>query len=401
MKRILIMIILAVAVFVNIMAQSYELSRAKRLIENEEYKEAAMLLRPLAENGNAEAQYLAGILFFDGKGVVKSEEQGLKYIGLAASQDHVEALNGLLNYHLNVKCDTIAAIQTALKYIDSPVAKETYLGAFLANRYASGKGVEKNVLRAMDIAVVNKHHALQKEFIANEYLKEKAMEYGLNIQTEYLLVIDKVYANNPQHGDFLLYPFDSLKKEQVMSILQSNPKGMEAALLSYCFLKGVGVKQNHAIGMKYAYIAANENLAMGKYLVDEFQGKKIPGYRYSDAVLFKINSDGKTGMVYSIANVQATWKEVPACLKELGNPWRLPTKKEAKELMEYYGPNNNMKSGETIDFWTVEMPLSECYYWQTYYADGELKKEEQYHSHIGSTYQGKLPLIAVLKVNLE
>ncbi len=401
MKRISIMMILAVVFSANIFSQDYELRQAKRLIENGEYKEAALVLRPLAENGNAEAQYLAGTLFFEGKGVVKSEEQGLKYMGLAASQDYVEALNGLLNYHLNVKCDTIVAIQTALKYIDSSVAKETYLGAFLANLYASGKGVEKDVNLAMDIAVVNKHHALQKEFIANEYLKEKAREYGLNFQTEYLLVIDKVYANNPKHGDFLLYPFDNLDKKQVVSILQSNPKGMEAALLSYCFLKGVGVKQNHAIGMKYAHIAANENSAMGRYLVDEFQGKKIPGYRYSDAVLFKVNDDGKTGMVYSIANVQATWKEVPSCLKELGSPWRLPTKKEAKELMEYYGLNNNMKSGETIDFWTVEMPLSKCYYWQTYYADGELKKEEQYHSHIGSTYQGKLPLIAVLKVNLE
>lgn len=56
----------------TLQAQNYQISRAQSLIENEEYKEAAMLLRPLAENGNAEAQYMVSKLFAEGNGVIKS-----------------------------------------------------------------------------------------------------------------------------------------------------------------------------------------------------------------------------------------------------------------------------------------------------------------------------------------
>lgn len=99
MKRILIMLILAVAIPVNIIAQNYELNRAKRLIENEEYKEAATLLRPLAENGNAEAQYLAAGLFVEGKGVIKSEKQAEKYYILAFNGGYKQAIIGLVELY--------------------------------------------------------------------------------------------------------------------------------------------------------------------------------------------------------------------------------------------------------------------------------------------------------------
>ncbi|MDO4165210.1 MAG: hypothetical protein Q4D56_12645 [Bacteroides sp.] len=64
MKRITLSImVLLIAGALN--AQSYQLNRAKSLIDNKQYTEAAKTLRPLADGGDAEAQYLAAMLFKD------------------------------------------------------------------------------------------------------------------------------------------------------------------------------------------------------------------------------------------------------------------------------------------------------------------------------------------------
>ena len=55
-KKITIIATLLLAVS-NVGAQS--LDRVKSLLEQGHYKEAAVMLRPLADGGNAEAQYIA------------------------------------------------------------------------------------------------------------------------------------------------------------------------------------------------------------------------------------------------------------------------------------------------------------------------------------------------------
>ena len=49
----------------SINAQS--LNRVKTLLEQGQYREAAVMLRPLADGGNAEAQFIAAQLFFEVK----------------------------------------------------------------------------------------------------------------------------------------------------------------------------------------------------------------------------------------------------------------------------------------------------------------------------------------------
>lgn len=75
-----------------------QLYRAEQLIEEGKYLEAAKLLRPLADGDNAEAQYLAAKLFFEGKGVNQNDEQGIKYATMAANQGHAKALYLLACY---------------------------------------------------------------------------------------------------------------------------------------------------------------------------------------------------------------------------------------------------------------------------------------------------------------
>lgn len=84
---------------IHVQAQYYELSRARYYIENKEYLEAAKLLRPLAEQGNAQAAYMAAGLFLTGKGVIKSDAQAEKYYLVAVDGGHKEAVFDLLNIY--------------------------------------------------------------------------------------------------------------------------------------------------------------------------------------------------------------------------------------------------------------------------------------------------------------
>ena len=84
---------LAVAMFATAtFAQEFQINRAKYLIENGDYKQAAIILRPLADKGNAEAQYMASQLFAEGKGVVKSAQQAERYLRLSAQNGYAPAM---------------------------------------------------------------------------------------------------------------------------------------------------------------------------------------------------------------------------------------------------------------------------------------------------------------------
>ena len=104
----------------SVKAQS--VSYAKSLIDQERYLEAAKQLRPLADGGNAEAQYLAAWLFFKGKGVSKSETQGIKYATMATNQGNKDAMMLIMEHFYRTNNHT-KIYETCKKYI----SKHPYL----------------------------------------------------------------------------------------------------------------------------------------------------------------------------------------------------------------------------------------------------------------------------------
>ncbi|MCR5678959.1 MAG: hypothetical protein K6G08_01945 [Prevotella sp.] len=86
MKATKFMVALVASFACAITAKAQDISQIEQMIEQGQYKQAALKLRPLADGGNAEAQYLAATLFLEGKGVVRSLQQAFKYASLAA--DH-------------------------------------------------------------------------------------------------------------------------------------------------------------------------------------------------------------------------------------------------------------------------------------------------------------------------
>jgi hypothetical protein len=69
-----------------------QLEEAKAAIQNEDFIKASELLRPLAEENNAEAQFLLGSLYVNGQGVEKDDTEGLSWVMKAARLGYDEAM---------------------------------------------------------------------------------------------------------------------------------------------------------------------------------------------------------------------------------------------------------------------------------------------------------------------
>ncbi len=69
----------------------YAYGLAKSLGDVDTSRLAAQWYFEAARQGHAQAQYSLGILFLTGSGVQQSESEGIRWIGLAASQGHPDA----------------------------------------------------------------------------------------------------------------------------------------------------------------------------------------------------------------------------------------------------------------------------------------------------------------------
>jgi hypothetical protein len=99
--RVLCFSLLLCSVF-PILSHAGQLEDAKAAIQNEDFIKAFGLLRPLAEENDAEAQFLLGSLYIKGQGVEKDDEEGMSWVMKAARQGHDEARLRAFAVHLNL-----------------------------------------------------------------------------------------------------------------------------------------------------------------------------------------------------------------------------------------------------------------------------------------------------------
>ena len=67
------------------------LSEGLEALKKGDYVTASKELRPLAERGNAEAQYRLGLMYEFGKGFAVDKAQSMAWLGKAATQGHASA----------------------------------------------------------------------------------------------------------------------------------------------------------------------------------------------------------------------------------------------------------------------------------------------------------------------
>ena len=66
-----------------------------RAIQKEDYQTALKKWKPLAEEGNSDAQFALGYMYLQGKGVVMDYKKAMKWFRLAAEQGDSDAQNNL------------------------------------------------------------------------------------------------------------------------------------------------------------------------------------------------------------------------------------------------------------------------------------------------------------------
>lgn len=155
MKILIRNIIIGVLMTLPQIGNAQSVSYAKSLINQGKYLEAAKQLRPLADGGNAEAQYLAAKLFFEGRGVNKNVAQGEKYAMLSANQCNEDAIVLLSTRYLQNE-----NYQKLFSFISGIVKNHPYLeeqlpGSILALCYTNGYGTEKDFDKGRQILKKN------------------------------------------------------------------------------------------------------------------------------------------------------------------------------------------------------------------------------------------------------
>jgi len=83
---------------------SMDLSSGVAAFEAKHFSRSSQLLSPLADAGNADAQYRMAIMMQNGLGMTENEMQAFKYMREAAQSGHALAQHGLGFMYLEGEC---------------------------------------------------------------------------------------------------------------------------------------------------------------------------------------------------------------------------------------------------------------------------------------------------------
>jgi len=131
--------------------QDQNLASGIAAFEGKHFNTAYPLLKPLAENGNVEAQYRMAIMCQNGLGMVVNEVMAFNYMHNAATQDHPLAQHGLGVMYMMGECteqNSEKAVSWFNKAIDQGMSGSL---TTLAMMYKDGNGVEKDETKAREL----------------------------------------------------------------------------------------------------------------------------------------------------------------------------------------------------------------------------------------------------------
>lgn len=252
-------------------AQGYELSRAKILIDAGDYKEAAITLRPLADNGNAEAQYLASQLFAEGKGVMKSEEQAERYMLLSAKNGYVPAMEEYSDMAYK-KQDYPAAYKwmKAANDQDSTTYRKFCIGLYTYR----GQGVESDKVKGWKMMYKNKETVeWRNEAVENcheefyRHIIDTSLEHPQDMRTN----LETVYAEGlgkpewvDEVSDYFFEQLATLPFEQQTAHFNvwKAKFGSYISVYVYAMMneKGIGTDRNHNEAYVYTSLLFSRDL---------------------------------------------------------------------------------------------------------------------------------------------
>ncbi len=149
-------------------AKADALIDAESAFNDKDYARAAKLLRPLAEQGNANAQLNLGVMYENGQGVLQEYREAAKWYRLAAEQGNVPAQANLGVIYRNGQ-GVLQNYQEALKWTRLSAEQGNALAqSILGAMYNTGQGVPQDFVRAhmwLNIANANADSEKQKVYM--------------------------------------------------------------------------------------------------------------------------------------------------------------------------------------------------------------------------------------------
>ncbi len=125
------------------------LADGTKALEKGNYAQAMELLRPLAVQGNAQAQLLVGSMYSIGTGVTQDYQKALKWFLLAAAQNDTGAQYNLGDMY-EMGNGVTQDYQEALKWYRLAAEQGSAVAQYsLGSMYASGNGVAKDQVRSL------------------------------------------------------------------------------------------------------------------------------------------------------------------------------------------------------------------------------------------------------------
>lgn len=76
-------------------ASKFMLDRGKQSYEVQNYRQAFIRLKPVAQSGNAKAQYAIAYMYYYGQGVVENRPFAIKWMRKAAEQGNIDAIKSI------------------------------------------------------------------------------------------------------------------------------------------------------------------------------------------------------------------------------------------------------------------------------------------------------------------
>ena len=306
MRNVKCIIVIVVAFLYSASVTAQSLSYVQSLIGQGRYLEAAKQLRPLADGGNAEAQVLAAKLFFEGNGVQKNEQQGMKYATMAANKGNGDAVVLMADYYSS-KGNDAKAYQTLDKYVTQLNAWKGLLGVEYAKYLIQGKGVEKNPVRGYQLMELggSTDSPGWKYLFANakDYLETLAQANGKTVP-EYV-----VWSNNQGIVSRLAavemvrnYKYDSNKIllfRDYLKLAQNNDAWAMYIVARLCE-EGLGTQEDPLSAKSWYNKAQNAGNILAPAEYQRMDKRYYVGERFKGGeTIFWVSADGKTASAMS------------------------------------------------------------------------------------------------------
>jgi TPR repeat protein len=99
MQRLLFRSLICLSLSLPVMAASPQWDEVNAALKRGDFDTALKLLRPMADDGNADAQYALGMMYENGQGVKRDHNEAMNLLQKAAQQGNQDAALYLSDAH--------------------------------------------------------------------------------------------------------------------------------------------------------------------------------------------------------------------------------------------------------------------------------------------------------------